>query len=119
MNIDKLTIPQGDFVYVNGPREAFYNDLDPALQDELLADLTSHTFVAKITPMSWNAWQHIPTTFLYATNDNAIPAPVSEAMIAMALQAGAKIEVRKVSCGHTVMLAKPDAVIEVLKEMTI
>lgn len=104
-------------VYVNGAREAFYNDLAPAIQEEMLDDLASHTFVAKITPLSWNAWQYIPTIFMYATKDNAVPAFLSEAMIATTQQVGAKVDVRKVSCGHTVMIAKPDAIIEVLQEL--
>lgn len=105
---------QGDKACPKDPRGKFYNDLDDETAAKHVAALVYHAKTSFYTPLSWEAYRHVPTTFLLCRQDTSMSFEVQQGMVA-AVGEGA---VRTYTCdgGHCPMLRVPQAVAEVIHD---
>ncbi|SOE00149.1 alpha/beta hydrolase [Blastococcus haudaquaticus] len=100
---------RGDHVAVRTPAEVFYNGVSPELTERSVARVASHSLAAFEQPLTNAAWKVVPSTYVVAEQDQAIPAFAQEAM---AQRAG---EVLRMDTGHSPFLAQPQALAALLR----
>lgn len=93
------------------PVEVFYHDLPDALAASSVADLRPQSYRSFQDRQAETAWRTIPSTYLVATEDHAIPA---EAQRQMAARCGRKFEL---ASSHSPFLSHPDYVASLLREI--
>ncbi|KAF2168141.1 hypothetical protein M409DRAFT_65650 [Zasmidium cellare ATCC 36951] len=93
------------------PTKLFYNDL-PA-EDAAY-------WTARIQPMAvprgplvfYEAWRHVPMSYLACTEDQGMPFAQQEAMTKAARAEGGTVHVTQVKSGHSPFLSVPDKMVE-------
>ena len=100
------------------PGRLFYNDLSEEDKAKWLALTKPHPAVAQLTPLTYAAYQYIPTTYLLTKIDVPLPIQAQEGMIAQA-EANCKIQIKRETCkaGHSPYLSQPERVVEVVEGM--
>lgn len=68
--------------------------------------------VPKLPLLVYEAWRHLPTSYLVCTDDQAMPLRDQEAMIRAARAEGGVVHVSHVKSGHSPFLSKPDEVVK-------
>jgi len=63
------------------PEKIFYNDLSPEQAAEAVAQLKPHSYQIFHTPLTYEGWRHVPTTYIYCTLDAAIPIHIQKMMV--------------------------------------
>ena len=95
------------------PERRFYNDLPKQEQDHWVSELKPHPAIAQLTPLTYAAYKKHPVSYLYCTNDEALPLSVQQMMVA-----GCGVEVQTYSCsaGHSPFLSQPQAVLDTVEK---
>ncbi|KAL3471507.1 alpha/beta-hydrolase [Aspergillus californicus] len=91
------------------PRETFYNDMndrDAKVAAEALKPHSYQTFHSNIT---FAAWRHVPSTYLYCLKDEAIPLSIQKMMV-QEVARGIKIYTDVVDASHSPFYTVPDHV---------
>ncbi|KAF3402056.1 hypothetical protein F1880_009948 [Penicillium rolfsii] len=91
------------------PLETFYNDMndrDAKSAAEALKPHSYQTFHSKIT---YAAWRHIPSTYLYCLKDEAIPLSIQKMMVKEVAK-GIQIHTDVVDASHSPFHTAPDHV---------
>jgi len=114
-NFPPLWDIRGDVIYPNDPENAFYHDLPIAEQKHWSSLLKSQTYASKKSPLTYTAWRYIPTTFVIAEEDRAIPAFLQEGFCKAAIEKGASLKVQRLPSSHSPFLSMPDKVVECIK----
>ena len=98
------------------PEHRFYNDLTPDQQQYWVSKLKLHPAQAQLTPLTFTAYKHHPTAYLYCTNDQALPYEVQQMMVG-----GCGVDVQTFSCmaGHSPFLSQPQAVLDTVKKLLV
>lgn len=91
--------------------EIFYGDCTPEQQQWADAQLTPQSLASFGQPLSRAAWQDVPSTYVVAEQDQAIPPQAQEAM------SGHADEVRRLASSHSPFLSQPAAVADLLVEV--
>ncbi|HJP72675.1 MAG TPA: alpha/beta hydrolase [Pseudonocardiaceae bacterium] len=99
------------FVDPGNPERIFFNDLPPSAAATAAAALRPQSYRALEDKQSAAAWRTIPSTYLVATDDQALPA---DAQRAMAQHCGRKFELIS---SHSPFLSHPDYVASLLREI--
>ena len=99
------------YLTVDGFRNAFAGDLPRKIADQMQATQRPFSEEAFGSPSGEPAWKTIPSWYLVATKDKAIP-PATQRF--MAERAGATIE--EVRASHVPMISKPDSATRLILE---
>ena len=96
------------------PERRFYNDLPKEQQDHWVSELKRSPANAQLTPLTYTAYKKYPVSYLYCTNDQALPISVQEMMVA-----GCGVDVQTYSCtaGHSPFLSQPQVVLDTVVKM--
>jgi pimeloyl-ACP methyl ester carboxylesterase len=102
---------QGTDLYLtmDGLRTAFAADVPAAVQDEMFATQRPFSQEAFQSTSGTPAWKTIPTWYLVATNDHAIPP---KTQFFMAKRAGAHIS--EVKSSHVPQISHPNHVVDII-----
>jgi pimeloyl-ACP methyl ester carboxylesterase len=99
------------FVDPDNPERIFFNDLPSSVAATAAAALRPQSYRAFNDEQAAAAWRTIPSTYLVATDDHAIPA---DAQRAMAQRCGRTFELIS---SHSPFLSHPDYVASLLREI--
>ena len=89
------------------PEEIFYNDMPEDLQKSAIASLKSFSYQVFHSKMQHASWQVIPSTFLYCSQDKAIPPFIQEMMVKEVAK-GYEIRTETVDAGHSPFVMKAE-----------
>lgn len=91
------------------PRELFYHDLDASEADRWIRQLTKQSLksLAEGGEHAYSGWKDVPTWYLAAIEDRALPVEVQRMFVKMAQEQGGDVTLREVPGGHAAMLSKP------------
>lgn len=93
------------------PEDIFYNDLSREEAQKCTDTLAHHSYRCLSTKVTYAAYKHIPTTYLYCTRDNATLMPVQEKMVENARKIGADIDTVTLEASHSPFLSMPGRVV--------
>lgn len=96
------------------PERRFYNDLPKEAQDHWVSELKPHPANAQLSPLTYTAYKKHAVSYLYCTDDEALPFSVQEMMVA-----GCGLDVRTHSCsaGHSPFSSQRQAVLDTVVKM--
>lgn len=66
----------------------------------------------------YEAWRHVPVSYLACSEDKTMPFIQQQAMITAARAEGGTVHVTVVASGHSPFLSMPDKVVEWIKKAT-
>ncbi|KAF2162486.1 hypothetical protein M409DRAFT_69081 [Zasmidium cellare ATCC 36951] len=90
------------------PIHTFYNDLPIDEAKAVAAHLKPHSYQVIHSKITYAAWKGVPSTYLYCTEDNAIPLEVQKLMVEEFAK-GYKIRTETLVSGHSPFFSQPDA----------
>ena len=96
---------------VEDPAQVFFHDVPQALAESSVAALRPQSYRSFNDQQSATAWRTIPSTYLVATEDQAVPVPAQRQM---AQRCGRKFELVS---SHSPFLSHPDYVVSLLSEI--
>ncbi|KAI4131356.1 MAG: hypothetical protein LQ338_001241 [Usnochroma carphineum] len=102
--------PDGRFYLLHGA-EKLYNDLAPSDASSWASRLLPQSHKVEETQLTRAAWRYIPSTYIIAENDQAVPVQYQEGF---AKQAGATVE--RCSSGHSPHLSQPEVLVKKIHE---
>jgi len=91
------------------PKELFYHDLDTSEAEYWVQQLTQQSLksLAEGGEHAYSGWKDVPTWYLAAIEDRALPVDVQRMFVQMAQEQGGDVTLREVQGGHAAMLSKP------------
>jgi pimeloyl-ACP methyl ester carboxylesterase len=94
---------------VADPRELFYQDLPTSEAEHWIQQLTKQSLksLAEGGEHVYSGWKDVPTWYLAAIEDKALPVAVQRMFVQMAQAQGGDVTLREVQAGHAAMLSKP------------
>lgn len=100
------------------PRKIFYGDLDDEAAARAIEKLLPFSYQTYFSKTKYAAYVDVPSTFIFCTEDQAIPLAVQEMMVAGAEQQGAKFGRTTIEgASHSPMLSRPGEVFEAIKKV--
>lgn len=98
---------------LNRITDVMYNDLPVEVAIAHAKKVLHHAAPTFDTPLTYPAYQHLPTTYLLCKKDQAIPFVKQQAMTEIGGEA-----VTKHICesGHSPMLSVPDTVVGIIRQ---
>ncbi|KAJ5157959.1 uncharacterized protein N7500_007610 [Penicillium coprophilum] len=91
------------------PKKTFYHDCDAVQIETSIAALKPHSYQTLHSPCTYAAWKDVPSTYLYCTEDAAIPLVVQKGMVEGTAN-GTGMRTESVDASHSPFLSKPDEV---------
>ena len=91
------------------PEKTFYHDCDAGQIEASIAALEPHSYQTLHSPCTYAAWKDIPSTYLYCTQDAAIPLVVQQGMVEGTAN-GTGMRTESVHASHSPFLGKPEEV---------
>ncbi|KAL3478498.1 alpha/beta-hydrolase [Aspergillus californicus] len=104
---------EGEKSYCIDPIPKFYNDLDEHTARKHAAELVYHAKPSFYTPLSYETYRDVPTTYLFCEKDASFPLAMQQAMAAM--PGDGLVRTRTCAGGHSAMLSMPRAVADVVQ----
>lgn len=101
-------------MYPKNPRERFYNDLDDETAEKYLAAIVYQAAPCVHTPLTYEAYRDVPTSYLFCTKDAGFPL-IAQQMMAKIPGEGA-VRTYSIDAGHFAMLSQPEAVAVVIHQ---
>lgn len=102
-------------MYPKEPRQRFYNDLDDETAAKYSNALVPHAPAAMRSPLTYEAYRHVPSHYILCTQDTAFPL-VAQQMIANMPGEGV-VRTHSVDGGHFAMLSQPKPVADVIRDI--
>ncbi|KAH7111148.1 Alpha/beta hydrolase fold-1 [Dactylonectria estremocensis] len=103
----------GEKTYFTDPIPKFYNDLDEDMARNYAASLVYHAKPSFFTPLTYEAYHDVPSTYLFCEKDACFPLAVQQAMAAM--PGDGVVQTRTCTGSHSAMLSVPQAVADVVQ----
>lgn len=98
-----------------GSEQVFYNDVPEGLVKKCVASLRPHSLRCFDSKLQWAPWKHgVPTTYLYALQDQAIPISIQRMMVEEFAK-GYPIATETVDTGHSPFLSKLDETVDAVR----
>lgn len=94
----------------------FRSDLSPSATS-FSTNAHGSRYSVNLCPTTFEGWAAVPTTYIAATKDAALPYPAQEAMINMVKARGVALDVETFDSGHTVMISQPDKLVAVIQRL--
>ncbi|KAL1612799.1 hypothetical protein SLS60_001028 [Paraconiothyrium brasiliense] len=111
-----IVSPDKKVVHPDNPRDIFYADLDDATATRWVERLLPFSYQTYFSKTRYAAYVDVPSTFIFCTEDKAIPPPVQEMMVAGAEQQGAKFGRTTIGASHSPMISQPGEVFEAIRK---
>lgn len=70
--------------------------------------LQPHSYQVFHTPLTYEGWRHVPTTYIYCTLDAAIPIHIQKMMVEETAK-GVNINTEELNAGHSPFINMPEA----------
>lgn len=98
------------------PAPLFYHDLPEVEQKHWVSHLKPHPSVSQHSPLTYTAYKHHPVSYLYCTDDQAIPYELQKEMVR---DSGiGVVDEHTCSASHSPFLSQPEAVLQVVQKIT-
>ena len=94
------------------PEKIFYNDLDEKTAKEWTAKLRVMSHEVFSSEVTYAGWKHVPATYLYCEQDNAIPLFAQKGMVE---NSGVEWRTESFDASHSPFLSIPDKVVEAIR----
>ncbi|KAJ5598626.1 hypothetical protein N7537_008710 [Penicillium hordei] len=104
---------EGEKSYCIDPIPKFYNDLDEHTAKKYATELVYHAKPSFFTPLNYEAYRDVPTTYLFCEKDARFPLAMQQAMAAM--PGDGLVRTRTCAGSHSAMLSIPRAVADVIQ----
>jgi pimeloyl-ACP methyl ester carboxylesterase len=95
-----------------------YNDLSKADRKHWVTELKPHPASAQLTPLTYLAYKHHPVTYLFCTDDQALPYGVQKTMVENAQEAGLEVQTETFNTSHSPFLSQPEIVLGAIEKIT-
>ncbi|KAJ5998661.1 hypothetical protein N7451_006471 [Penicillium sp. IBT 35674x] len=105
----------GNELWPKNARDMFFNDLDDDVAEKYLAKIVYQAVPSFHTPLTYEGYRSVPTSYLVCTKDATILPVHQLAQTAMLGEGG--IRTYSVDAGHFPMLGKPQAVADVIHDV--
>jgi pimeloyl-ACP methyl ester carboxylesterase len=89
------------------PKDIFYNDVDDETADAMANSLEPHSYRTFYSPVTYAAWKHVPSTYLYCLQDAAIPIHIQKMMVEETGK-GAEFRTETLDASHSPFLSMPE-----------
>lgn len=91
------------------PKDLFYHDLPKPEADHWIQQLTKQSLksLSEGGEHAYSGWKDVPTWYLAAVEDKALPVELQRMFVQMAQAQGGDVTLREVQAGHAAMLSKP------------
>ncbi|KAL2850399.1 alpha/beta-hydrolase [Aspergillus pseudodeflectus] len=96
------------------PRETFYNDMGGLDAERAVDALKPHSYQTFHSKLTFAAWRHVPSTYLYCLRDEAIPLSVQKMMVEEVAK-GIEIHTHVVDASHSPFFTEPGHVADAIK----
>lgn len=93
------------------PGEIFYNDVESPQQ--YIDDLKPHSYQTLWSKLTYAGWKHVPCTYLYCLQDQAIPIHVQKAMVE---GSGVEFRTDTLDASHSPFLSFPDEMTKSIRQ---
>jgi len=103
-------VQNGTITLKEGKKDMFYNDLKPEDVKYWTSQLQPHALATFEASATGAAWREIPSSYLLAELDEAIPIASQEAMVKAAQDAGADLYTERCKSAHSPFLSMPAVV---------
>ncbi|KAJ5355049.1 uncharacterized protein N7496_012261 [Penicillium cataractarum] len=97
------------------PKETFYNDMNEIDAKRAAETLEPHSYQTFHSNITFEAWRHVPSTYLYCLKDEAIPLPVQKMMVEEVAK-GVNIQTDVVDASHSPFYTAPDHMAAAIKK---
>ncbi|MGS2642464.1 alpha/beta fold hydrolase [Streptosporangium sp. LJ11] len=101
----------GLFPLIDDPRTSLYGDLTDAEAEQAMSELVQQTVRSFAEKADAAAWRDIPSTYIVAEHDKAIPPALQEQMAAQAT------EIRRITSAHCPLLSQPRRLAALIDEI--
>ncbi|HEY6492832.1 MAG TPA: alpha/beta hydrolase [Trebonia sp.] len=98
------------YILVKDPAFHFYDDVEPALAQKALDDLTYQSWSSQIQPLTNAAWREIPSTYVITDQDRILP------IFAQEMFSQRTTDVRHIDSSHSPFLSRPAELAAILRE---
>lgn len=119
MIVPQLTIRQesGMCEPVDGAK-VFYHDVEPTEREQAISQLLQSPASTQTTPITHLAYLHHPVSYLYCTEDQALPYVVQQMMVRnVCKQYGVSFAEHHLNASHSPFLSMPERVLEVVQQI--
>lgn len=96
------------------PEDVFYNGLSHEQIADAMNDLKPHSYQVMHSPLTYEGWRHVPTTYLYCSQDAAIPPHIQKLMVEETAK-GVDIRTETCEAGHSPMINRAEDVAAAIK----
>ena len=103
---------EGEYLYLVEPILACYHDCAEDVQRKAVKQLKHHSVATFDSRLTYAAYQHIPSTYLFCTNDQTIPIELQRKLID---QSGANFQTFECDAGHSPFLSQPELTARVIR----
>ncbi|KAJ5884923.1 hypothetical protein N7495_009433 [Penicillium taxi] len=105
----------GDVVHLKDEQKAkFFNSISEEYSRRYADALTYHTIASLKTPLTYEAYRDVPSTYLFCDNDECLPVDTQRAMAALPGRGFTRMY--RCSAGHFPMLSMPEGVAFVIHD---
>ncbi|PYH28217.1 alpha/beta hydrolase [Aspergillus neoniger CBS 115656] len=108
--------PDGwEVVYSADPSDIFYNDLPKEMADHWKSRLLKQSAASFIDHVNvYAGWMDVPISYIFTTQDRAIPIENQKAMVDAAKKAGALITSESLEAGHSPFLSRVEETVDLI-----
>ncbi|KAF5240346.1 hypothetical protein FANTH_9606 [Fusarium anthophilum] len=103
-------------VEASTPEKIFYNDLSPEQVAAIVPVLKPHSYQVFHTPLTYEGWRHVPTTYIYCSLDAAIPIHIQKLMVEETAK-GVDVNTQEINAGHSPFINMPEEVASCIQKI--
>lgn len=98
--------------------KVFYHDVEPAEREQAISQLLQSPASTQTTPITHLAYLYHPVSYLYCTEDQALPYGVQQMMVRnVCKQYGVSFAEHHLNASHSPFLSMPERVLEVVQQI--
>lgn len=99
-----------------GAPHCFYGDLSREQQETWVGRLKEHDFDTIMkSPVTYAAWKHVPSTFIFCTEDKAISYQTQLEIVERARKEAMLLRTERLEASHSPFLSMPEAVVDAIR----
>ncbi|KAI9723534.1 MAG: hypothetical protein M1828_004130 [Chrysothrix sp. TS-e1954] len=117
VDVDPVIVADDGTSTVDNPRSLFYNDLDQEVAMRYADMLVPHSVQGFTVQVTGTPWKNTPTSYVYCSEDNAIPLAWQQKQVKAAKQQGSDIQEFHLKSGHSPYLSKTEEVSTILQQV--
>jgi pimeloyl-ACP methyl ester carboxylesterase len=102
----------GEYIHFLDPIPAFYHDCPQDVQTQAVKQLRHHSRATIFAPLTYAAYQHIPSTYLFCTNDEMMTIEKQRELVE---NSGIKFKMFECNASHSPFLSQPGLTARVIR----